>query len=356
MVPPKSQQALVVKEAGKPVQLVKNHPVPEPGPNQVLLKVNVAGFNPHDGKARDTGLFIGENLPAVLTNDVVGKVVALGPGVNKYEIGDRVLSHAGFTGTSAQNGLQEYAVNDIGAGFKIPDSIAEDEAATLPTSIIAPLVGLFDDENGVGIPAPWTKAAEAFDYKGSAILIVGGGSNCGKFAVQLANLAGLGTIIVVGGSEQELKGYGATDVLDRHGGEKVVLDRIRNVIGDNLRYVFDAVNLPVDQTLGLNAMSPSKGGKMARLLPRTLVPPGTARGDQEVDNPAGFEVFDVLGLSQIKSQLAYAFWERVPDYLTSGKIKPLKVNIREGLTAENANAVLDGYRNGEKGLKTHIHI
>jgi NADPH:quinone reductase-like Zn-dependent oxidoreductase len=356
MALPKTQQALLVKEVGKSIQLVTNHPVPQPGPDQILLKVTVAGFNPHDGKARNTGLFIAQNLPALLTNDVVGTVVARGPGVNKYQIGDRVLSHAGFTGNYSQNGLQQYAVNDIGAGFKIPDSISDDEAATLPTSIIAPLVGLFDDENGIGIPAPWTKAAKTFDYNSTAILIVGGGSNCGKFAVQLAKLAGLGTIIAVGGSEQELKNYGATDVLDRHGGEKVVLERIRKVIGDNLNYVFDAVNLPVDQTLGLNAMSRSKKGKLARLLPPSVVPPGTVDGDKEVDNPAGFEVFDVLGLSQIKPNLAYPFWERVPDYLTSGEIKSLRVTVREGLTAENANAVLDAYRDGKMAQKTHIHV
>lgn len=138
MAPPITQKALLATAVGKPLQLVTNHPVPQPGPNQVLLKVTVAGINPHDSKARDIGLFIADNLPAVLTNDVTGTVVALGPGVDKYKIGDRVLSHPGFDGKSAQNGLQEYAVNDIGAGFKIPDSITDDEAATLPTSTFFP--------------------------------------------------------------------------------------------------------------------------------------------------------------------------------------------------------------------------
>jgi NADPH2:quinone reductase len=356
MAPPTTQKALLVKDVGRPIQLVLNHPVPQPGPDQVLLKVTTAGFNPHDGKGRDTGLFIREHLPAILTNDVVGIVAARGPGVTKYKLGDRVLSHAGFTDTSSQNGLQEYAVHDIGAGFKIPDSITDDEAATLPTSIIAPLVGLFDVENGVGIPAPWTNAAKGFDYASSSILIVGGGSNCGKFGVQLAKLAGLGTIIAVGGSEPELKSYGATDVLDRHGGEEVVLERIRKVIGDNLNYAFDAVSLPVDQTLALKALSRSKKGKLARLLPPSLVPAGTVGGDGEVDNPAGLEVFDVLGLSQIKPKIVYSFWERVPEYLTSGKIQPLPVTVKEGLTAENANAVLDAYRDGIKAQKTNIRV
>jgi NADPH2:quinone reductase len=351
MAVPTTQKALLATEVAKPFQLVTNHPVPEPGHDQVLLKVTVAGFNPHDQKARDDGLFIAQNLPAIVTNDVAGTVVALGPGVDKYQIGDRVLSHPGFSGTYAQNGLQEYAVNDIGAGFKIPDSITDDEAATLPTNIIAPLVGLFDDKNGVGVPAPWTEAAKIFDYKGATVLILGGGSNCGRFAVQLAKLANIGTIVVVGGSEQELKSYGATHVLDRHGGEEVVLERIRKVVGDDLIYAFDAVNPPTDQILGLNALSSSKKGKMARLLPL-----GPIDKTKVVGKQAGFELLDVFGSSQAKPELAYPFWERVPDYLTSGKIKSLEFTVKQGLTAENANAVLDAYRDGERVSKTHIHI
>jgi NADPH2:quinone reductase len=351
MAPPTTQKALVVTKVGSSLELVRDQAVPQPGPDQVLLKVAVAGFNPHDQKARDTGLFIAQNLPALLTNDVAGVVVALGPGVQKYQLGDRVLSHAGFSGTYAQNGLQEYAVNEIGAGFKIPDSTTDDEASTLPTNIIAPLVGLFDDKNGVGIPAPWTEAAKKFDYKGAAILVVGGGSNCGRFAVQLAKLAGIGTIVSVGGSEQELKSYGATDVVDRHGGEDVVLEKIQKLVGDDLMYAFDAVNPPAGQILALNALSSSKKGKLARLLPT-----GAVDETKVVGKRAGFEVINVFGSSQVKPELTYPFWELVPEYLTSGKIKPLKYTIKEGLSAENANAVLDAYRDGNSIQKTHIHI
>jgi NADPH2:quinone reductase len=351
MAPPTTQKAVLAKEVGKPLQLVTDHPVPQAGPGQVLLKVTVAGFNPHDQKARDGGLFIAENLPGILTNDVTGTVVALGPGVDKYQVGDRVLSHPGFSGNYAQNGLQEYAVNDVNAGFKIPDAISDDEAATLPTNIIAPLVGLFDGTNGVGIPAPWTEEAKAFDYKGATVLVLGGGSNCGRFAVQLAALANIGTIVSVGGSEEELKGYGATHVLDRHGGDEVVLERIRKVVGDDLIYAFDAVNPPAGQILGLNALSSSKKGKLARLLPTGAVDESKVAGKK-----AGFEVINVFGSSQVKPDLCYPFWDRVPEYLTSGKLKPLKVAVKQGLTSENANAVLDAYRDGKLAQKTHIHV
>jgi NADPH:quinone reductase len=315
-----------------------------------LLKVNVAGINPHDEKARDWGLFIAQHLPAVLTNDVAGTVVALGPGVTKYQIGDRIVSHAGFSGGNwSQSGLQEYAINDIGAGFKVPDNVTNEEAATLPTNIIAPLFGLFDNVRGIGIPAPWSEEAKSFDYKGITLLIIGGGSSCGKFAVQLANLAGIGRIVVVGGPEDELKQYGATHVLDRHGGFDVVLERIRNVVGDDLEYAFDAINPPPDQILGLNALSSTKKGKLARLLPT-----GPVDESKVVGKKAGFELISVFGSSQATPGLAYPFWERVPEYLTSGKIKTLNFVLKDGLTAENVNEVLDRYRDGARVVKTHI--
>lgn len=94
------------------------------------------------------------------------------------------------------------------------------------------------------IPAPWTDQAKTFDYANTSLLVMGGGSNCGKFGVQLATIAGIGKIVVVGGNETELKSYGATHVLDRHGGHDVVLERIRAVVDDDLIYVTTLINPP----------------------------------------------------------------------------------------------------------------
>jgi NADPH2:quinone reductase len=337
MAVPSTQKALLVVEVGQPLKLVIDHPVTKPGPEQVLIKVDVAGLNPHDQKARDIGLFVSNNLPAVLTNDVAGTVVALGPDVTKYQIGDRVLSHAGFAGKGyPQSGLQEYAIVDVGAGFKVPEGVSNSEAATLPTNIIAPLFGLFASTKGLGIPAPWTQKSKNFDYNGTSILILGGGSNNGRFAVQLAKLAGIGKIVVVGGAEDELKSYGATHVIDRHGGDKAVLARIRSVVGDDLEYAFDAINPPVDQPIGLNALSSTKKGKLARLRPN-----GPVDASKVIGKKAGYEVIDVFGSSQAQPDVAYPFWDLVPEYLVSGKIKPTKFVVKTGFTAENANQVLD---------------
>ena len=117
-------------------------------------------------------------LPAVLTNDVVWRVVALGPDVSKYAIGDLVVYHPAFNKPFFKIGFQKQALADLDFSAKFPEGFTGDDGATLPTNVIAPLVALFDAGN-LAFPAPWTDEAKDFDYKSKTLLIMGGGSNCG---------------------------------------------------------------------------------------------------------------------------------------------------------------------------------
>ncbi|CAI6100727.1 unnamed protein product [Clonostachys chloroleuca] len=344
-----TQNALVVTELGKPVVLVTDWPVPEPKEKQIQVKIAVAGINPHDRKARDTGLIVANNLPAILTHDVVGVVTKVGPEVANVAIGDRVMIQSVFMDDKwSQQGLQEYSLADVGAFAKIPDGITNDEAATLPCNIIAPLIAIFAV---LQIPAPWTDEAGVFDYTNATLLVVGGGSSCGKFGVQLAKLAGIGKIVVVGGNEDDLKGFGATHVIDRHGAYDFVLGKIKDVVGDELIYAYDAVNPPEGQLLALNALSSHKKGALARLIPRQPVDESKVLGKK-----AGFEVRDTYGSSHGYPELAGPFWDRLPGYLESGKIKPLGYTVKHGLIANNVNEILDAYRDGKHVTKTNIHV
>ncbi|KAI1618970.1 putative alcohol dehydrogenase [Exophiala viscosa] len=322
---PQTQKALLVTELGKPLILVTDHPVPQPGPGQVLIRVTVAGPNPHDHKARDTGLFIKDSLPAILTNDVVGEVVALGSGVTKYSPGDHIVGQPGFAPGSTQNGFQEYAVLDVNFTAKIPEGFTDDDGATLPTNIIAPLVALFDS-SGLDIPAPWTAEAKTFDHKNTTLLVLGGDSNCGRFGVQLAALAGIGRIVVVGGDEAELKSYGATDTIDRHGSPEEVSARIREIVGDDLLYTYDAINPPATQFIGINALSSTKRGRFARLLPFPL---GEAEA-QIKPKKEGYVLCNPFGSSHVNPELCKPFWERVPDILLKRRSSRLSIRLSRG--------------------------
>ncbi|KAF2034113.1 GroES-like protein [Setomelanomma holmii] len=344
-----TQKVLVVTAIGQPVTSVPNWPIPVPGPKQIQLRITVGGLNPHDQKARDIGVFIKDDLPAILGNDVVGVVTALGEGASRFKVGDRVFGQAHMKMES--KALQEYAVLDEDYAARVPKGVSEDEAATLPTNIIADVVAFFDPSH-LAIPAPWNKQGNVGDIAFSAILIIGGGSNCGRFATQLASLSGFSTIVVIGGLESELKSYGATHIVDRHGGHDTVLARIRDIVGDELVYAFDAVSPPSEQHLAVNALSNSKKGKLARLVWSR----GSVAGDKILAKKEGYELKNVMGVSHNHPDVTVPFWRVVGDWLVQRKIRPTEYVSVEGLDVQKVNEVLDRYRDGEKVVQPHFRV
>ena len=93
----------------------------------------------------------------------------------------------------------------------MPQNISDIDAAAFPTCTVTSALSLFSPM-GFGFPFPGTPEAEDFDYKSQKIVIVGSGTNTRKFSIQLARIAGIGTIIVVAGlnGQAELKDLGAT--------------------------------------------------------------------------------------------------------------------------------------------------
>jgi NADPH2:quinone reductase len=345
------QTALIVSEVGGRVKPTSEWPVPQPGYKQVQIRVTVAGLNPHDQKARDTGLFIKDALPAILGNDITGVVTDVGPEVTKFKTGDRIVSQSQLVGYQ-QKALQQYAIVDEDFASKIPKGFNDHDAATFPTNAVAALISLFDP-SGLDIPAPWRKTDVSFDYAGATLLVLGGGSNCGRFGVQFAKMAGIGKIVVVGGSKEELRRWGATHILDRHGGDEAIIKRIRDIVGDDLVYAFDAINLPDGQHLAISALSSSKTGKVARLRFSS-----GAIDDSKIfgEKNAGYEMRNVLGLSHSKPDTAKPFWDRVEDYLRTESLVPLKYEVVDGLDVEKVNEVLDRYRDGKKVVQTQFRV
>lgn len=193
----------------------------------------------------------------------------------------------------------------------------------------------------LGLPAPWDNDKPRPDN----VLIVGGGSNCGKFAVQLAKLTGIPNIFVVGGNETLLQKLGATHVFDRHAAEDALVERIRKATGNSLKYALDAVNMPEGLGLALKALSNDRPGKVARLLPV-----GT------VENTRGHELLDVLGLFLYRNALCVSFWEHLTDYVEAGAIVPTSYSMQDGLDADAVNAALDAYRDGTSKEKPQFRL
>lgn len=350
-----TQKALLLTEFGKPVVLSDSWPIAQPKPTQLLLRVTLTALNPHDQKVRDYGLWFKakNDIPTPLGTDVVGIVQAIGSDVTKFKVGDHVFTYANmFEPGHVENGLQEFSIADEAYTAKIPDGFSDHDVATLPVNLTAAYTTLYDPEHGLAFPAPGSAEAKSFDFASKTILIVGGGSNCGRYQVQLAKLSGFGKIVVLGGKEDELKKFGATDVLDRHGGYDAVRSRISAAVGDDLIYAVDAVNMPDQLYVTINALSTSRHGKVARLLPSW--PHETTKVEKEAGS---YTVIDTTGIPQLRIS-GKGLWANIFGFLEQKSIIPLKYEVADGvgLNADKVNEVFDRYRDGKPVVQTHFRI
>lgn len=111
--------------------LVEEIPVPEPGPGEMLIRVEVSAVNPFDIILR-RGLRQNVrplSLPATLGTDAAGVVVRVGPGVARFRPGDRVIADFPHNGRGAH---AEFGVVPETAATLLPDNVSFEEGATLP--------------------------------------------------------------------------------------------------------------------------------------------------------------------------------------------------------------------------------
>jgi len=144
-------KAVQVSKAGGPFEIVER-PIPEPGPGQVLIKVEACGICHSDSIVKE-GLFPGIPYPRVPGHEVAGKIEKLGPSNHRWKVGQRVgvgwfggcCHHCvpcregefhfcvtnQMTGITYDGGYQEYMVAPEEAVAPIPDTLNSVEAAPL---------------------------------------------------------------------------------------------------------------------------------------------------------------------------------------------------------------------------------
>ena len=287
-----------------------------------------------------------------LGNDIAGIVDELGPGIDpmSVKLGDHIFGQTNYLkATSDQCGLQEYAILDAYTTAKIPPNLTDDDGASLTCNLIAAFLAIFGAQ-GIGLPFPFPGQNPEIDYSKETIVIIGAGSNCGKYGVQSCALAGFGSIIAVADkkrNEETLLLYGATNVIDRHAPD--VEAQIRAIVHDDLVYAMDAFNL--DHTLGVSILSSTKKGTLACLVP------GKADESKIGEKKAGYEDRFISGKSHGQPALATLFWKHLPGWMQEGKIKATGWDVLEGLDAAKVNAVLDDYRDDKWPSKQmHVHV
>ena len=198
--PPKLMLAAVIDRFGPPEVLrLEQQPIPEPGANQLLVKIIAAGLNPVDSGNRQDGAWAELTLPVTLGSDAAGLVESVGAGVEDFAAGDEVFYFSDFLG-EPHGTYAEYQTVDARIVARRPPGLSFIEAAAVP------LAGGTAYEVVVRRLAPG---------RGTRILIVGAGGGVGTYAVQLARAAGAEVIAVAGMDKHDtLRQLGAEVVLD----------------------------------------------------------------------------------------------------------------------------------------------
>ena len=279
---PKAMKAWVL---GDPDQLsLVEKPIQMPGKAEVLLRIDAVAICATDldvishgpPATIEGGLPFNKNFTP--GHEYMGTVVALGPSVDEFEIGDRVTVeiHSGCgqckrcrmgmytschnyglnygnvnkghraNGFTTDGGFKQYAINNINTFIKVPDKMS-DEEATLVVTAGTTMYGL--TELG-GIIA------------GESLVVIGPGP-IGLLGVAVAKALGAGPVILVGTRDSRLeigKKLGADHILNINN-EKDIVQSVKSIAGDKgVDYVVECAG--TEQALNDAIMMTNRGGKI----------------------------------------------------------------------------------------------
>ncbi|QIK79871.1 NAD(P)H-quinone oxidoreductase [Sphingomonas piscis] len=175
-------RAVVAPEPGGPEALrIVELPVPEPGPDEVLIRVVAAGVNRPDILQRKGAYPPPPGAPTTLGLEVAGFVEAAGPGAMYDLVG------TGVCALVPGGGYAEYAVVNTGLCLSVPPAVTMTEAAAIPETLFTVWINLFE---------------RGFAADGDTVLVHGGTSGIGTMAIALCRLFGIRCIVTCGSDEK----------------------------------------------------------------------------------------------------------------------------------------------------------
>jgi putative PIG3 family NAD(P)H quinone oxidoreductase len=229
---------------------VVDRPVPEPAPGEVLIRVTAAGVNRADVLQRQGYYDPPPGATDVLGLECSGEIVSVGDGVTDLRPGAHVC--ALLTG----GGYAEYVSVPAGQVATAPEGVSLTEAA-----------GLMEVASTV-----WSNVFMIGKLQhGETLLVHGGGSGIGTFAIQLAKAFGARVVVTVGSAEKAefcrelgadlVINYREQDFADVMKAADVRADVILDIIG--AKYL--AANVSVLATAGRLVVIGLQGGVKAEL-------------------------------------------------------------------------------------------
>lgn len=182
---------------------MKTLPVPEPGPDEVLLRVESAGvgvWDPFEREGEFAKMFgTKPRFPYVLGSDGAGTVAAVGERVRNLKEGDQIYALA--LANPKGGFYAEYAAVKAENASPIPKKLSVEQAGVMPVDALTALRGL----------------DEILQLKqGESVMVFGAGGGIGHLAVQLAKRMGARVLAIASGKDGTAlaKRLGADAVVD----------------------------------------------------------------------------------------------------------------------------------------------
>ncbi len=205
----------------KEVLAVTDQPLPEPGENEIRVRILFSPVNPSD-LLYVRGYYSGVTaaFPAPVGFEGVGVVDALGPGVDQLSVGQRV-----FALNSQGGNWSEYAVIPAASAIRAPEGIADEQVASL---LINPASAILMVRHVLAVP------------RGEWLLQSAAGSELGRMIIRLAKRDGIRTLNVV-------RRRDAVAALEELGADAVIVStdgpidkQVREIVGpQGVRYAID---------------------------------------------------------------------------------------------------------------------
>ncbi len=243
-------KAIRVREFGGPeVMRLEDVPALRPGAGQVIMRVKAAGVNPVDTYIRSGAYAHKPALPYTPGSDAAGVVEAVGPGVTRVKVSDRVYLAGTISGAYA-------------------------EQALCSDSQVHPLPQRASFAQGAAVNIPYATAYRALFQRaraapGETVFIHGASGGVGIAAVQLARAAGMKVIGTAGTEKGRALAVkeGAHHVLDHRAPD--YLDRLRELTGG--RGVDVILEMLANVNLGKGLQVLALGGRVAVIGSRGTV-------------------------------------------------------------------------------------
>lgn len=217
---PKTMSVIAIRGGKGPSDALELATVetPAPGPGEILIRVRAAGVNRPDILQRMGFYPPPPGAPATLGLEVAGEVAALGPGVRRWSLGDKVVALLGG------GGYAEYAAVDARHALPLPTPLDFAEGAGLPETVFTVFANVF--EHGALT-------------SGETLMVHGATSGIGAAAIQMAKASGALVIATARGAvkAQQARALGADLAIDTmtedfaerasaFGGADVILDMV----------------------------------------------------------------------------------------------------------------------------------